>query len=709
MHIGRATVREAWLSIGIAAAWATPAAAADFNLFMEELRLDASSTNHEAVTVGDFNDDGRPDIAALGGSGVPDSGLFLFVANSGGQFPTFTTYGAAPVSVLEAGSIDTGDFNGDGLDDLVATVWDGFVIFHQNAAGTLDPPVHFVSPTDLRVATGDFNNDGRDDVVAIGWGSQSTDVNVYLQDASGLVALDATYVGIHNGWDDLEVGDVNGDGLDDVVVMSGQGGADFAVFTQTATGTMTGPVPYSNVAGGLSPNAIGIGDFDGDGRADVVVDEGFSSLLHLYMQNAAGTLNPDQAFDVPGLKAGAIESIDWEGDGKDEILILEEGGCLTVLALEGGVLTQLAAPCGFGQSSINPHGLDTADFDGDGLLDVVMAPNQSTGVQVFYGTSADVSVTLSGDPNPLPATGESIFTASVQNLGPRPATAVRVLASGPPDTGVYLFVSDTGTCFPGPGCVLDLIPVGETQTVSFIVRSSLPGDYLIEATAAQYEWDSDLGNNTVQTTLTVIPSADLSVNAALLSGGPSLRWYWVNINNRGPFEAPGAHVMFDLDDRAVVMRTARSSGGESRVAADCTRDAGRLRCELGTMASGSLSVIELDLAASADVSFSMRTEVASSIVDPYLANNVTDTVVDLVGTPIGDGGTSGVDAGTAGSDGGTGGGGGGPEERGCSCSASRGSPSVLVWAMLGILCWAKRRAMQRPSIRARARFVRPSF
>ena len=95
-----------------------------------------------------------------------------------------------------------------------------------------------------KIKIADLNHDGRLDVVGIGWGTDTADV--LLQNAGGTLNPSITYTVTHGGYDDLEVGDVNNDGLTDIIVMSGQSLLpNVGLLTQKTDGTFNPPVYYS--------------------------------------------------------------------------------------------------------------------------------------------------------------------------------------------------------------------------------------------------------------------------------------------------------------------------------------------------------------------------------------------------------------------------------------------------------------------------------
>jgi VCBS repeat protein/centrosomal CEP192-like protein len=146
-----------------------------------------AGTNPSSVAVGDFNGDGKLDLALANADifnfGV--GGISILLGNGDGTFKTAVDYGAGS----NPSSVTVADFNGDGKLDLAATNGTSVGILLGNGDGTFQPPVDYAagsSPSSL--AVGDFNGDGRLDI-AVADRASST-VSVLLQ--PGLSGPNAT-------------------------------------------------------------------------------------------------------------------------------------------------------------------------------------------------------------------------------------------------------------------------------------------------------------------------------------------------------------------------------------------------------------------------------------------------------------------------------------------------------------------------------------
>jgi hypothetical protein len=217
--------------------------------------------------VGDFNGDGRSDILWRDNSGTVSDWL---ATGNGGFTDNFVNAGASvPTNWTVAA---TGDFNGDGRDDIlwrdgsgVITDWLGTTTggftdnFAKAAAGV---PLNWTV-----AATGDFNGDGRDDIL---WRSNTGVVTDWLGTTVGGFSDNFANAGagIPTSWTVVGTGDFNGDGRADILWRDSSG-----VITDwlgTATGGFTDN--YANASAGVPLNwtVAQIGDFNGDGRDDIL-------------------------------------------------------------------------------------------------------------------------------------------------------------------------------------------------------------------------------------------------------------------------------------------------------------------------------------------------------------------------------------------------------------------------------------------------------
>jgi hypothetical protein len=336
------------------------------------------------VAIGDLNGDGRADVAITTttySDPANDNRLHVFLQAPDGTLQPRVKYslGSRPES------IDIGDVNGDGRADVVVGNFNGASVgvLLQTAGGTLDPMVAYPTVNSLSIKIGDFNSDGRMDVVGINWGGSGDGVDVFLQTAAGTLAPPVTYHAVHGGYDEVDVGDVNGDGRTDIVIMSGQGYAEpnLQILLQRPDGTMGAPTPYrvplDSTGYAQLTHGVGIGDINGDALQDVVVSYGTSSdaMIGRFLQNAQGTLNPVLSSTTWNGTAEPVVLADVDGDGRKDVITVHSGAKVGVYRQTsgGGIATEEEYLVPFISGHRQPQGLAAGDINGDGLTDLAIA------------------------------------------------------------------------------------------------------------------------------------------------------------------------------------------------------------------------------------------------------------------------------------------------------------------------------------------------
>ncbi len=398
------------------------------------------------VVAGDFNGDGKPDLAVAGGLGEfsLSSTISVSLGNGDGTFRNAADVGFKSLisNCMPEWPLVSADFNKDGKLDLAVLGAIDFpggagciVTYLGHGDGTFDAGTVTLglseSPSySLPMTVGDFNRDGYPDIIVgqqllLGKGDGTFSLSTKL---SGTVVASA---------------DFNGDGKPDVVIgpwLPGSPAGPLSVALGNGDGTFGANLP---VGSPFVPGSFAIGDFNGDGRLDLAVSPAttgntFVPMPPTSMVNIAvlpgkgdGTF---QAAVTSGNAVGAIlAAADFNRDGKVDLVVGN-----SILAGNGdgtfrfpiffGVSIQ---PC-YPNSVPNDIGCQVganssavvADFNADGALD--LADSFTVFIPVGGVPSGDVSILLNDSP------GNGFFVTGVSSASyvwPSGATSI-VIAFG---------------------------------------------------------------------------------------------------------------------------------------------------------------------------------------------------------------------------------------------------------------------------------------
>ncbi len=284
------------------------------------------------VGVGDFNGDGKPDIAL---ANFRSNSVQLFLNRGNGIFRAAVSF-PLPKGSGDPQDLAVGDFNRDGHPDVAVVDQNGDTIdvLLGDGKGGLGPatPYRVAGPKEyLRsrgLVVGDFDGDGKLDLATVDSNGNGT-ASVLYGDGKGHFGP-----GVHVTAADgqarvyqLAAGDLDGDGRDDLVVLQDPGSA--SVMLSQKGRKFTAP---ALVATGKQPRSAAIADMDGDGKKDLVVGNCGDNSVSVLQGLGDGTFAPPHRYSTQvngvGLCPLAVAVADFDGDGKLDIAVAN-GGELT--------------------------------------------------------------------------------------------------------------------------------------------------------------------------------------------------------------------------------------------------------------------------------------------------------------------------------------------------------------------------------------------
>jgi len=342
-----------------------------------------TGTGPITVAAGDFNGDGKLDLVianAVAGS------VSILLGEGDGGFQSGASYTLGQGSSTQGFNVAVGDFNGDGKLDFVVANHSGnnVSVFLGNGDGTFQAGVNYevgINPTSVAVA--DFNRDGKLDLAVSnqscpggsgGPPCPTGTISILLGNGDGTFAAHVDYdAGVALNW--VTVGDFNGDGKLDLAVANGQGNcagcqSAFTILLGNGDGTFQAP---ATSFGGVNPASIATADLNGDGKLDLILVDNIGAF-YIFLGNGDGTFQTANAigYYTDSYPWGNIGLGDFNGDGKLDVVIANTGSN-DVEIFPGNGDGTFQSPLRISTGS-NPRGIAVGDFNQDGRLDMAV-PN----------------------------------------------------------------------------------------------------------------------------------------------------------------------------------------------------------------------------------------------------------------------------------------------------------------------------------------------
>jgi hypothetical protein len=366
-----------------------------------------------AVTVGDFNNDGKPDLAVINAgpfsTSASQSSLSVLLGNGDGSFePAVTT------EILNSGqangiaiSAAVGDFNGDHLLDVAVNTagpaGPAVEILLGKGDGSFQPNHQILSVGQIpfSVAVGDFDHNGALDLVTA---NSSGTLSLLLGNGDGSFRprIDLAVGGVPRA---VAVGDFNGDGLLDVATAQ-QLSNTVSVLLGHGNGTFAAPLVFAVSGPQFTPSSLAVGDVNGDGRADLVInsiggEDSAVSQLGVLLGNGDGSFGAAILNSPQGGEDGDVVLGDFNNDGRLDAAVGGEAALPDGLSVfngngDGTFGAPFLSPQRFSTGGNDPFGVAAADLNGDGLVDLVAANTSSSTVGVLLNTSTGTTAAKTG-------------------------------------------------------------------------------------------------------------------------------------------------------------------------------------------------------------------------------------------------------------------------------------------------------------------------
>ena len=271
----------------------------------------------EVVIAADFNHDGKTD---LGIQEITTNGVIfqVLLSNGDGSFKAPVTTQVIADPKAPVGVDFAADLNGDGSADLILHAGTSLGIMLATGAGGFSAAVGFGNLNLNPVGVTDLTGDGIPDILGVDpYG------NHYIVVSKG----DGTFIGtayafylVTTGKPSYVFGDFNGDGRKDIGIAATTSTCTGCFFVAPSVGQASFSAVVKSTARGT---ASAVGDFNDDGRADVIQNAPENGALAVLFGSADGTMKASGLIDVGGV-ASSIFAVDVNGDGRPDVISIHQ-------------------------------------------------------------------------------------------------------------------------------------------------------------------------------------------------------------------------------------------------------------------------------------------------------------------------------------------------------------------------------------------------
>ena len=317
------------------------------------------------IAVADVTGDGWPDVLGVGYASA--YGYALVPSAGGGAFGTARAFRTGEM----ARAIEVGDADGDGDLDVLVVNWGSMTLtVHTGEAGTFEmPPVYLANGGAGELATADLDRDGDLDVATV-----ASDLTILRNGGNRSFSLEV-YKPLKGAQSTLRLADFNGDLYPDVVTLDDATSPPYEVHVSLNPGDGTFGPFTSYLIGSCGPGDVVPIDFDEDGDLDLVVTEylgcgggGSGNVLILLSNNGSGGFSSHSTIATYSLtKPERIEAGDFDEDGHMD-LVTTHADSVAFWRGHGNGSFDVGVLYSIGDWA--PKYLTVADLDGDGHLDV---------------------------------------------------------------------------------------------------------------------------------------------------------------------------------------------------------------------------------------------------------------------------------------------------------------------------------------------------
>jgi len=354
-------------------------------------------SNPLSVALGDFNNDGKQDIA------VPNVNSTTVSIRLGDGFGGFSGTTEVPVNSGPV-AVAVGDFNNDGKQDIAAanSFANTVSIRIGNGLGGFTGTTEIaVGSLPVSVADGDFNDDGKRDIAVANYISG----NVSIRLGDGLGAFTGTAnVGVTGNPNSVTIADFNNDGKQDLATANDNFPGTVSIRLGDGLGGFSGTTQVSVES---NPVSVAVGDFNNDGKQDIAAANFNSDTVSIRIGDGLGGFSGTTDVGV-GFSPNSVAVGDFNNDGKQDVAAVNyKSGTVSIRLGDG--LGNFSGTTDVGGGTA-PSSIAIGDFNADGKQDLALVNRNSNAVLIRLG--ACVVPTPTNTPTATPTAPPAVCSFS---------------------------------------------------------------------------------------------------------------------------------------------------------------------------------------------------------------------------------------------------------------------------------------------------------
>jgi len=389
------------------------------SLFTEQTGISLTGIMHASTAWGDYDNDGDLDILLTGVTGLNNSNPVTKIYRNNGN-NTFTEQTTIVLPGIYTGTASWGDFDNDGFLDvlLVGNAGSDFSpnsiskIYRNNGNNT------FTEQTGITLkgvrqgsaAWGDYNNDGLQDILLMGTTGTEIVTTIYRNNGNNSFS-EQTNISLTKEYDgSVAWGDYDNDGNLDILI-SGYTGNTYRSKIYRNNGNNTFTEQTGILLNGLNQCSVAWGDYDGDGDLDILMSgfSGTQGVVNVYRNNGNNSFTALTGISFPVISSCSVAWGDYDNDGDQDILLTGDdniSGITRIYQNQGS--DSFIEETNATLTGVIEGSAVWGDYDNDGKLDILLTGLTGAGyMSRIYKNNGSVSNSIPSTPSNLQATPNS--------------------------------------------------------------------------------------------------------------------------------------------------------------------------------------------------------------------------------------------------------------------------------------------------------------